>query len=181
MIDVVGDRKKKWLGAMALSAAIFRLTMLGLHSPPVAAVEQVVFDAAAPQTFPAARGELEEYRPQLTKIPGVLLVYVSNDGAIIVRVRKIVPEITHQIPEELDHVPIKVVGVEDVTRRHRHELEMISGADNVLSIGVESFPDGQLAIVVRVSQPRFEQPLKVPTNIEGIPLRVLIAQDPLTD
>jgi hypothetical protein len=111
----------------------------------------------------------------------VLLVYVSDEGNIVVRVRKIVPEITRHIPDSLNRIPIKLVGVEDVARRHRHELEMISGADHVIGIGVESFPDGQLAIVVRVSQPRYEQPMKVPTDIEGIPLRVLVAQDLLTD
>ena len=58
---------------------------------------------------------------------------------------------------------------------------MVSGADHVISMGVESFPDGQLAIVVRESQPRYEQPMKVPTNIEGIPLRVLFPQDSLTE
>ena len=178
---MVANRHSKRRSAIALRITIFVLTMHVLRLLPVAAAEQLAYDEAEPYTYPAAHGMLEEYRPQLMKIPGVLLVYVSNDGDILVRVRKIVPEISQRVPEQLDHVRVRVVGVEDVTRRHRHELEMVAGADHVIGIGVESFPDGQLAIVVRVTRPRYEQPMKVPTNIEGIPLHVLTAQDTLTE
>jgi hypothetical protein len=177
---MAGAGKIRVRRAIVFRIAMPILVMFALATLLIAG-EQVVYDQAAPYTYTAAHGALEEYGPQLIKIPGVLLVYVSNDGATVVRVRKIVPEIGRQVPQELNHVRVRLVGVEDVTRRHRHELEMIAGADHVIGVGVESFPDGQLAIVVRVSQPRFEQPLKVPTNIEGIPLRVLVAQDPLTE
>jgi hypothetical protein len=178
---VVREEKKHWGSAIVRRAAMLVLVLHALRPLAAAAAEQVAYDIADPGTYLAERDTLAEYHSQLTKIPGVLMVYVSDEGNIVVRVRKIVPEILRQTPETLNRVPIKLVGVEDVTRRHRHELEMISGADHVLAIGVESFPDGQLAIVVRVSQPRYEQPMKVPTNIEGIPLRVLVAQDPLTE
>lgn len=147
----------------------------------VAAAEQIAYDGADKNMYPAARETLSAYRSQLTELSGVTLVYVSNQGEIVVRVRKFTPEITRSLPQELDKTPVKVVSVEDVVRRHRHELEMISGADHVISIGVENFRDGQPAIVVRESQPRYEEPMKVPTNIEGIPLRVLVMQDPLVD
>jgi hypothetical protein len=151
-----------------------------IHSP-VAAAERLAYDDAEPYAYPAARETLSEFRSQLMTIPGVMLVYVSNQGDIVVRVRKITPEISQRVPPELDHIRVRLVGVEDVLRRHRHELEMVAGADHVITMGVEAFPDGQLAIVVRESQPRYEQPMKVPTDIEGIPLRVLVAQDPLPE
>jgi hypothetical protein len=178
---MVVNRKSKRRSAIAIRIAIFVLTMCALRLLPVAAGEQLAYDEAAPDMYPEAHVTLEEARSRLTKIPGVLLVYVSNDGDIVVRVRKIVPAISRRVPEELDQIQVRVVGVEDVLRRHRHELEMVSGADHVISMGVESFPDGQLAIVVRESQPRYEEPMKVPTNIEGIPLRVLFPQDSLTE
>ena len=178
---MVREEKRHWRSAIVLTTALFVLILHASRLCLAEAAEQIAYDIADPGTHPAARDTLAEYHSQLTKIPGVLMVYVSDEGSIVVRLRRIVPEITRQIPETLNRFPVKLVGVEDVTRRHRHELEMISGADHVIGIGVESFPDGQLAIVVRVSQPRYEQPMKVPTNIEGIPLRVLVAQDPLTD
>jgi len=161
--------------------ATFMLTMYAMPVLAIAAGERLAYDEAAPDTYLEAHATLAAARSKLMKIPGVLLVYVSTDGDIIVRVRKVVPEISRRVPDELDRIRVRVVGVEDVLRRHRHELEMISGAQHVIRMGVESFPDGQLAIVVSESEPRYEQPAKVPTNIEGIPLRVLFPQDRLTE
>ncbi len=47
------------------------------------------------------------------------------------------------------------------------------GRGAIFSHGVESFANGKLAILVRVRRPDREQPFKVPTNIEGVPLRIL--------
>ena len=139
------------------------------------------YDDAPPNVYSDGHAALETHRGELMKIPGVSLVYLANDGNIVVRVRRLTPDLDQQIPKQLDGYPVKVVSVEDVMRRHLHELEGIAGEDQVYSFDVEAFPGGQLAIVVRVARPDFEQPMKVPTNIEGIPLRVLIAQDPLTN
>jgi len=139
------------------------------------------YDDAAPNVFRDAHAAVEKHRAELMKIPGVSLVYVANDGDLVVRVRKLTPTLDAQIPKEIDGCRVRVVSVEDVLRRHLHELGAIAGEDQVVSHGVEAFPDGGLAIVVRVRRPDWESPIKVPTNIEGIPLRILIAQDPLTN
>lgn len=109
------------------------------------------------------------------------LVYVASDAHIVIRVKKETPELDEQLPQELDHIPVRVVSVQHVLERHLHELIEIAGNDNLYSSGIESFPDGQLAIVIRVRNPSWEQPIEVPTDIEGIPLRVLVAQDPLVN
>jgi hypothetical protein len=139
------------------------------------------YDEATPDVYPVGHAALEKYSSQLMKIPGVSLVYLAKDGHIDVRVRKLTPDLDQEIPRQLDGCPVRVVSVEDVMRRHLHELLAIAGEDQIFSYGVESLPGGQLAIVVRVTRPNFEQPMKVPNNIEGIPFRVLIAQDPLTN
>jgi len=143
--------------------------------------EHAAYDEAAPNVDPIEHAEVDEHRAALMKIPGVSLVYVASDRSIVVRVRKLTPDIDHQVPKQLDGCRVRVVSVEDVMRRHLHELVQIAGEDQLFSYGVESFPDGQLAIVVRVRRPDWEQPIKAPTNVEGIPLRVLVAQDPLTN
>jgi len=163
------------MGAMLMFAACAS----GL--PPVAAGERAAYDEAAPDTDPVAHAAMERHRAELMKIPGVSLVYLSNDAVIVVRVRKITPEIDERVPKQLDSVRVKVVSVDDVIRRHLHELVQIAGDENVIGCGTETFPDGQLAIVMRVRRPYWELPIKVPSNIEGIPFRVLIAQDPLTN
>ena len=139
------------------------------------------YDAAAPDKYPAAYGAVLKNRAELMEIPGVSLVYVSNDGRITVRVRKITPEIDERVPKQLDQVPVKVVSVADVMRRHLHELLQIAGEDNVIGHGIETLPDGQPAIVVRVRRPEWQSSIKLPSNIEGIPFRVLTAQDRLSD
>jgi hypothetical protein len=97
----------------------------------------------------------------------------------VVRVRKLTHDLSEQIPKELDGVAIRISSVEDVLRRHKHELAGIGGEDQIFSYGVETFPDGVLVIVVRLRRLDWENPIKVPSNIEGIPLRIIIAQDPL--
>jgi|SRR5579872_6227190 len=146
----------------------------------VVADERAASDEAAPDLDPYEQATVEKNRAELMKIPGVSKVYVANDRSIVVRVRKLTPELDQQIPKQLEGYGVRVVDVEDVMRRHLHELLQIAGGDQIFSYGVESFPSGQLAIVVRVRRPSWEQPIKVPPDIEGIPLRVLVAQEPLT-
>jgi type II secretory pathway component GspD/PulD (secretin) len=143
--------------------------------------EIVAYDEAPANLDPLEHQALEQHRAELMQIPGVSLVYVANDRNIVVRVRKITPALDERIPKELDGCRVKVVSVEDVVQRHLHELAQIAGEQEFFSAGVESFPDGQLAIVVRVRRPSWQQAEDVPTNIEGIPLRVLVAQQPLTN
>lgn len=167
--------------ASGLAIALMILAWMPTSDRQAVANQIDAYDEARPNDYFAGHAALEKYRTALMKIPGVSLVYLGNDGNIVVRVRKFTPDIDQQIPKQVDGCPVKVVSVEDVMRRHLHELEGIAGEDQIYSCGVEAFPGGQLAIVVRVARPHFEQPMKVPTNIEGIPLRVLLAQDPLTN
>ena len=168
-------------GVRCLAIAIVILSWMPASDRLAFAGQIDAYDEAPPNAYSDGHAALETHRAELMKIPGVSLVYLANDGNIIVRVRELTPEIDEQIPRQLDGCPVKVVSVEDVMRRHQHELEAIAGEDQVYGFDVESFPGGQLAIVVRVARPDFQQPMKVPTNIEGIPLRVLVAQDPLTN
>jgi hypothetical protein len=142
--------------------------------------EEAAYDAAPPNLDPVEHAVAEKYRASLMDIHGVSLVYVANDGYIVVRVKKITPELAERIPKELNGCPVKLVGVEDVMQRHLHELFQIAGESEVFGYSVETLPDGQLAIVVRVRRPRQDEAVKVPNNIEGIPFRVLAAQEPLT-
>jgi hypothetical protein len=167
---------------IAVVIALVTLLSLTRASERLAfADEHAAYDEAAPNVNPVEHAALEEHRAQLMKIPGVSLVYVANDRSIVVRVRKLTPDIDQLIPKQLDGCPVKVVSVEDVMRRHQNELLLMVGEYQLYSYRVESLPGGQLAIVIRVRRPVVEQPMKVPTDIEGIPLRVLLAQDPLTD
>jgi hypothetical protein len=164
--------------AIALAAFLLLTPLSGsvaIGSGPAA------YDEAAPNLDPVEHRVLEAHRAELMDVRGVSLVYVAADRFIVVRVRKLTPEIDQQIPKLLEGCPVRVVSVEDVVKRHLHELRQIAGEDQLYSCGVESLPDGQLAIVVRVRRPDWQQPLKVPTNIEGIPLRVVVAQDSLSD
>ena len=175
---MIATRYRRFAMAIAL-AMVLSLTPASNRS--AFADHRAAYDDAAPNVFPDAHAAVEKHRAELMKIPGVSLIYVSNDGDLVVRVRKLTPSLDEQMPKEIDGCRVKVVSVEDVLRRHLHELEAIAGEDQVFSYGVEAFPDGGLAIVVRVRRPDWESPIKVPTNIEGIPLRILIAQDPLTN
>ena len=139
------------------------------------------YDTAMPGAFPAAETAVAKDRAELMTIPGVSLVYVATDSNIVVRVRKLTPELDDQIPKALDGCPVRISSVEDVLQRHKHELAGIGGEDQIFSYGVETFPNGDLVIVVRLRRLDWENPIKVPTNIEGIPLRIIIAQDRLTD
>ncbi|MGD0118111.1 MAG: hypothetical protein ABSD30_08615 [Candidatus Binatus sp.] len=168
-------------GVRGLAIAIVILSWMPASDRLAFAGQIDAYDEAPPNAYSDGHAALETHRAELMRIPGVSLVYLANDGNIVVRVRELTPEIDEQIPRQLDGCPVKVVSVEDVMRRHQHELEAIAGEDQVYGFDVESFPGGQLAIVVRVARPDFQQPMKVPTNIEGIPLRVLVAQDPLTN
>jgi len=143
------------------------------------AEHRAAYDEALPGTFPAAETAVAQHRAELMKIAGISMVYVATDGYIIVRVRKLTRDLDAQIPKELDGCPIRISSVEDVLQRHKHELAGIGGEDQIFSYGVETFPDGVLVIVVRLRRLDWENPIKVPTNIEGIPLRIIIAQDPL--
>lgn len=160
---------------------MFLLATPALRGPPVSADEIVAYDEAPPNLDPLEHEALREHRAELMRIPGVSFVYVANDRNIVVRVRKITPALDQEIPKELDGCRVKVVSVEDVVQRHLHELAQIAGEQAFFGADVESFPDGQLAIVVRVRRPSWQQAEDVPTNIEGIPLRVLVAQEPLTN
>ncbi len=115
------------------------------------------------------------------KIAGISMVYVATDGYIIVRVRKLTRALDAADSQRARWMPgsESSSSVEDVLQRHKHELAGIGGEDQIYSYGVETFPDGVLVIVVRLRRLDWENPIKVPTNIEGIPLRVIIAQDPL--
>jgi len=148
--------------------------------PSVASAEhRAAYDEALPNTYPDQRAALEHHRAELVKICGVSLVYVNAASDIVVRVRKLTPDLEALIPKQLDGYPVRVQSVEDVLERHKHELAGIGGEDQIFSYGVETFPDGVLVIVVRVRQLDWENPIKVPTNIEGIPLRIVIAQEHL--
>ncbi len=165
---------------VAMAIALTMLFLLSLASNRIAHAEhRAAYDEAAPSLFPAAQTALEKHRVELIKIPGVSLVYVNNIGDIVVRVRRLTPELDAQIPKELDGCRVRISSVEDVLLRHKHELAGIAGEDQVFSYGVETFPDGVLVIVVRLRRLDWENPIKVPTNIEGIPLRIIIAQEPL--
>jgi hypothetical protein len=143
------------------------------------AEHRAAYDEALPGAFPAAETAVAQHRAELMKIPGISMVYVATDGNIVVRVRKLTHDLNEQMPKELDGCPIRISSVEDVLQRHKHELAGIGGEDQIFSYGVETFPDGVLVIVVRLRRLDWENPIKVPTNIEGIPLRIIIAQDPL--
>jgi type II secretory pathway component GspD/PulD (secretin) len=162
-------------------ASAMMLAITTVSGPSAYAGEVVAYDEAPANLDPLEHQALEQHRAELMRISGVSLVYVANDRNIVVRVRKITPALDQKTPKELDGCRVKVVSVEDVVQRHLHELAQIAGEDQFFSAGVESFPDGQLAIVVRVRRPSWQQAEDVPTNIEGIPLRVLVAQDPLTN
>jgi len=165
---------------LAMSVALAMLAALILASDRFAfAAHLAAYDTAQPGAFPAAEMAVEKDGAELMTIPGVSLVYVATDGNIVVRVRKLTHDLDEQIPKELDGCRVKVSSVEDVLQRHKHELAGIGGEDQIFSYGVETFPDGVLVIVVRLRRLDWENPIKVPTNIEGIPLRVIIAQDPL--
>jgi hypothetical protein len=158
--------------------------LLAAITPPsrcACAAHLAAYDTAQPGAFPAADTAVAKDGRELMSISGVALVYVATDGHIIVRVRKLTPELDAQIPKSLDGCPIRISSVEDVLMRHKHELAGIGGEDQIFSYGVENFPNGDLVIVVRLRRLDWENPIKVPTNIEGIPLRIIIAQDPLTD
>jgi hypothetical protein len=158
--------------------------LLASMTPPsrcACAAHLAAYDIAPPGAFPAADLAMKKHRAELMSIPGVALVYVATDQHIVVRVRKLTPELDAQIPKQLDGCPLRISSVEDVLMRHKHELAGIGGEDQIFSYGVENFPDGDLVIVVRLLRLDWENPIKVPTNIEGIPLRIIIAQDPLTD
>lgn len=165
----------------ATTIALTMLFALMLAARIAYAEHRAAYDEAAPGLFPEARTALERHRAALMKIAGVSLAYVATNGDIVVRVRKLTPELDAQIPKELDGCHVRIASVADVLRRHLHELEGIAGEDQVFGYDVETFPDGVLVIVVRVRRPDWESPIKVPTNIEGIPLRIVIAQEKLQD
>jgi type II secretory pathway component GspD/PulD (secretin) len=171
----------QYIARQYVALASMILLAVGPVSGPAFGGEIVAYDEAPANLDPLEHQALERYRAELMRIPGVTLVYVANDRNIVVRVRKITPALDEQVPKELDGCRVKVVGVEDVMQRHLHELAQIAGEDQFFSSDVESFPDGQLAIVVRVRRPSWQQAEDVPTNIEGIPLRVLVAQEPLSN
>lgn len=162
-------------------ASVVLLAIAAIPRPSGSAGEIVAYDEAPANVDSLEHAALAQHRAELMRIPGVSLVYVANDHNIVVRVRKITPALAQQIPTELDGCRVKVVSLEDVVQRHLHELAQIAGEQEFFSADVESFPDGQLAIVVRVRRPSWQQAEDVPTNIEGIPLRVLVAQEPLTN
>ncbi len=161
--------------------SIALLTIAAAFTSPPTASEVVAYDEAPANLDPLEHQALQRYRAELMRIHGVSLVYVANDRNIVVRVRKITPALDAEMPKELDGCRVKVVSVEDVVKRHLHELAQIAGEQAFFKADVESFPDGQLVIVVRVRRPSWQQAEDVPTNIEGIPLRVLVAQEPLTN
>lgn len=162
-------------------ASVSLLAIAVFCAMSASASEIVAYDEAPANLYQLEHEALREYRAELMRIPGVSFVYIANDRNIVVRVRKITPALDEEIPKELDGCRVKVVSLEDVVQRHLHELAQIAGEDQFFSADVEPFPDGQLAIVVRVRRPSWQQAEDVPTNIEGIPLRVLVAQEPLTD
>lgn len=168
------------MGVKGYLPGALAIVMVMLLSRLALAQQRDAYDEAAPNTYPNEHAAAAEYRNNLLRITGVSMVYVANDGNIVVRVRKLTPELEQEIPKQINRCRVRVVDVEDVLRRHKHELAGIAGEDQIYSYSVEALPDGQLAIVVRVRRPDWESPIKIPTNIEGIPLRVLIAQDPLT-
>jgi hypothetical protein len=165
----------------AALASMILFAIAALSGPSALAGETVAYDEAPQNLDPLEHRALEQHRAELMRIPGVSLVYVANDRNIVVRVRKITPALKAEIPTELDGCSVKLVGVEDVMQRHLHELAQIAGEQEFFGADVETFPDEQLAIVVRVRRPSWQQAEDVPTNIEGIPLRVLVAQEPLTN
>jgi hypothetical protein len=165
----------------AMLASVIVLAIAVLPALSAFAGEVVAYDEAPANLDPLEHEALEQHGAELTRIAGVTLVYVSNDRNIVVRVRKITPALKAEIPTELDGCNVKLVGVDDVLQRHLHELAQIAGEQEFFGADVEPFPDGQLAIVVRVRRPSWQQAEDVPTNIEGIPLRVLVAQEPLTN
>ena len=159
-------------------ATLMALAMLAVaRSAP--AEHRAAYNEAAPGSFPAAELALIHHRKELIQLAGVSMVYVNNSGEIVVRMRKLTPELQQEIPVEYEGCKVKLQSVEDVLVRHKHELAGIGGEDQIFSYGVETFPDGDLVIVVRLRRLDFENPIKVPTDIEGIPLRVVIAQDRL--
>ncbi len=165
---------------IVLASAIL-LATAAISETSASAGEIVAYDEAPAILDPLEHEALREHRAELMRIPGVSFVYIANDRNIVVRVRKITPSLDEQIPKELDGCRVRVVSLEDVVQRHLHELAQIAGEDQFFSADIEPFPDGQLAIVVRVRRPSWQQAEDVPTNIEGIPLRVLVAQEPLTN
>src|ERR1700733_1401153 len=125
------------------------------------AEHRAAYDEARPGAFPAAETAVARHRAALSEIAAISLVYVATDGDIVVRVRKLTPELDAQIPKELDGCRVRIASVEDVLQRHLHELEGIAGEDQVFSYDVETFPDGVLVIVVRLRRLDWENPIKV--------------------
>jgi hypothetical protein len=156
------------------------LAVPSLANRQACASEYSDYDEAAPNSYPAQHAVLQKHREELMKIPDLIRVFIGNDGYIVVQIRKRVPGIAQYVPPQIDGYPTRVVCVEEVLQRHLHELEQIAGPDRIYRCGIESLPDGEPAIVVRVTQYKWDQSMKVPDNIEGVPLRVLTAQEPLT-
>jgi hypothetical protein len=111
-------------------------------------------------------------------VHGVKEMQAGEDGTIFVYGDEIAGEIDKQIPGQLDECPVMLVNsrLYNLVPRHLHELSMILGPRNILGYGFRKTATG-LEIVLTVARHVYDQDIALPDNLEGVPLRVVQAQE----